>query len=131
MVTMFGLLTKRQAISRNRKVVSIIDGENLDNWRQLPLELATPNRHCNHYLCLLKQSYSAIKKKLRGKTKAIFIWHPKEMEDVKLIDDENNGITDDELFIVGAFVKTLKHVSFYIRNEYPQRFFVRNHILDI
>ena len=40
---------------------------------------------------------------LRRQVKAIFIWYPKEREDFKVVHDENNELTDDELVIVRNF----------------------------
>ena len=40
------------------------------------------------HLWLLTQSYSAILKNLRRQAKAIFVWYPKEMGDIKIIHDE-------------------------------------------
>ena len=92
----------------------IISDEGLDKRRQLLLELAISGRHRNHYLWLLTQSYSAISKNLRSQTKAIFVWYPKEREDLKMIHDEKNVLTDYELAIVRGFLKTSKHACLYI-----------------
>ena len=72
--------------------------------------------HCDHYLWLLTQSYSAIPKHLIRQAKVIFVWYPKERGDHKMIHDENNVLTDDELVIVRDFLRTSKHASLYIRN---------------
>ena len=99
----------------------IIADESLDKRRQPLLELAISGRHRGHYLWLLTQSYSAIPKNLRRQAKAIFVWYPKERADLKMIHDENNVLTDDEL-VVRDFLKKLKHVCLYIRNEHPRGF---------
>ena len=36
-----------------------------------------------------------------------------------MIHDENNVLTDDEFFMVRAFLKKSKYVRLYIRNENP------------
>ena len=46
------------------------------------------------------QSYSAIPKNLGRQAKGILDWYPKERADLKIIHDENNMLTDDELVIV-------------------------------
>ena len=74
----------------------IIANKELDKSRQSLSELSISCRHWGHYLWLLTQSYSAIPKNLRGQAKAIFVWHPKERGDLKMIHDENDVLTDDE-----------------------------------
>ena len=76
------------------------------------LKLAIAGRPCDHYLWLLRQSYSAIPKNLRRQAKAIFVWYPKERADLKMIHDENNVLTNDELVIVRDFLRTSKHACF-------------------
>ena len=39
-------------------------------------------------------------KKLGRQTKTIFVWYPKERADLKMIQDENDVLTDDELVII-------------------------------
>ena len=87
----------------------IITDESLDKRRQSLLDLAVSERHRNHYLWLLVQFYSAIPKNLRRKAKAIFVWYPERRADLKMIHDENNVLTDDELVIVMDFLRTSKH----------------------
>ena len=105
----------------------IIGDEGLDKRRQPLLELAISGRHRDYYLWLLTQSYSAIPKNLRKQAKAIFVWYPKKKADLKMIHDENNVLTNDELVIVGDFLRTSKHAYLYIRNEHPRGFNVLNH----
>ena len=64
-------------------------------------------------------------KNLRRQAKAIFVWYPKEKADLKMIHDENNVLTDDELVVVRYFLKTSKHACLYIRNEHPRGFCVK------
>ena len=89
----------------------IIADESLDKRRQSLLELAISGRHCNHYLWLLTQSYSATPKILRRQTKVIFVWYPKEGADIKMIHDENHVLTDDELVIVRGLLKESKQIQ--------------------
>ena len=76
------------------------------NKRHSLLELAISGRHCDDYLWLLTQSYSSIPKNLRRQAKTIFVWCPKERGDLKIIHDENNALTDDELVSFRDFVRT-------------------------
>ena len=99
-------------------IIDIIAEESLDKQRQSLLELATPGRHCLHYLWLLTQSYSEIPKNLRRH----LVWYPKARSDLKRIYDENNVLTDDELIIVRGLLKQSKHTCLYIWNENPDRF---------
>ena len=86
------------------EVLFIIDDsitdEGLDKRRQSLLELAMLGRHNDHYLWLLTQSYSAVPKNLRRQAMTIFVWYPKERGDLKMIHDENDVLTDDELGVV-------------------------------
>ena len=105
----------------------IIGDEGLDKRRQPLLELAISGRYRDYYLWLLTQSYSAIPKNLRKQAKAIFVWYPQIKANLKMIHDENNVLTNDELVIVGDFLRTSKHAYLYIRNEHPRGFNVLNH----
>ena len=89
----------------------IIADESLDKRRQSLLELAISGRHCNHYLWLLRESYFTIPKNLRRQAKAILVWYPKKRADLKMIHDENNVLTDDELVLVRDVLRTSKHAS--------------------
>ena len=103
----------------------IIADEGLDKRRQSLLELAISGRHREHYLWLLMQSYSAIPKNLRRQAMAIFVWYPKEKEDLKKIHDENDVLTDEELVVARDFLRNSKYACLYIRNEYPRGFCVK------
>ena len=67
-----------------------------------------------------------IQKNLRRQAKAIFVWYPKERADLKMIHDENNVLTDDELVIVRDFLSMSKHACLHIRNEHSRGFNVLN-----
>ena len=83
----------------------IIANESLDKRRQPLLELSISGRHQGHYLWLLTQSYSAIPKYLRRQAKAVFLWYPKERADLKVIHDENDMLTYDELAVARGLLR--------------------------
>ena len=89
----------------------IIADESRDKRRQSLLGLATSGKNWNHCLWLRTQSYTGIPKNLRRQVKAIFVWYPKERADLKMIHDENNVLTDDELAVVKDLLKKSKHAS--------------------
>ena len=104
----------------------IIANESLDKRRQPLLELSISGRYRGHYLWLLTQSYSAVPKNLRRQAKAIFVWYPKERGGLKMIHNENDVLTDDELVVVRGLLKKSKHACLYIRNEFPRGFKLLN-----
>ena len=112
------------------EVLFIIDdtiaNKDLDKRRQPLLELSISGRHRGRYLWLLTQSYKGIPKKLRKQAKAIFLWYPKTRIDLKMILDENDVLTDNELVVAGEFLKNSKHTCLYIQNEFPCRFKLLN-----
>ena len=83
--------------------VDIIANESLAKREQPLLELSILGSHRGHYLWLLTQSYSAVPKHLRRQAKAIFIWYPKERGDLRMIHDENDVLTEDELDVARNF----------------------------
>ena len=107
---------------------NIIANESLDKRRQPLLELSISGRHRGHYLWLLTQSYKGIPKKLREQAKAIFVWYPKARIDLKMIHDENDVLTDDELVVARDFLKLKKYACLYIQNEFPRGFRMLNNI---
>ena len=106
----------------------IIANENLGKRRQPLLELSISGRHRGHYLWLLTQSYSAILKNLRRQAKAIFVWYPKERRDLKVIHEQNDVLTDNELIVARKFFKKSRYACLYIHNEFPRGFKLLNHI---
>ena len=114
------------------EVLFIIDDisakKDLDKRRQTLLELSISGRHRGHYLWLLTQSYKGIPNKLREQAKAIFVWYPKARIDLKMIHDENDVLTDDELVVARSFFKKSKHACLYIKNKFPRGFRLVNHI---
>ena len=117
------------------KVLFIIDDKianvSLDKRRQPLLELSISGRHRGHYLWLLTQSYKGIPKKLREQAKAIFVWYPKARIDLKMIHDENDVLTDDELVVARDFLKSKIYACLYIQNEFPRGFRMLNNINDL
>ena len=106
----------------------IIANKDLDKRRQPLLELSISGRHRRHYLWLLTQSYSAIPKDLTRQAKATFVWYPKERTDLRIIHDENDLLTDNELVVARDFSTKSKYACLYIQNEFPRRFKLLNHI---
>ena len=106
---------------------NIIADESLDKRRQSMLELVISGRHRDHYLWLLTQSYSAVPKILRRQAEAIFTWYPKERGYFKMIHDENDFLTDDELVVLRGLLRKTKHACLYIRNEHLLGFKLLNH----
>ena len=125
-------IKKLSELLRFLEVLFIIDdiiaNKDLDKRRQLLLEFSISGRHQGHYLWLLTQSYEGIPKNVRDQTKAIFVWYPKARIDLKMIHDENDVLTDDELVVARKFLKKSKHACLYIQNEFPRGFRLLNHI---
>ena len=51
--------------------------------------------------------------------------YPKERGDLKIIHDENDVLTDDELVAARNFLKKSKLACLYIRIEFPRGFCVK------
>ena len=97
-----------------------------------PIGISHSDRHRGRYLWLPTQSYSALPKNLTIQSKAIFVWYPKEREDLKMIHDENNALTDNELVVVRDLLRKSKHAWLYIRTEHLRKFKVLGlHIKNI
>ena len=123
-------IKKLSELLRFLEVLLIIDdiiaNKDLDKRRQPLLELSISGRSRGHYLWLLTHSYKGIPKKLREQAKTIFVWYPKARIDLKMIHDENDVLTDDELVVARDFLKSKKYGCLYIRNEYPRGFRLLN-----
>ena len=114
-------IQKLSELLRFLEVLSTIDdiiaNKDLDKRRQPLLELSISGRHRGHYLWLLTQSYKGIPTKLREQAKAIFVWYPKARINLKMIHDENDVLTDDELVVATNFLKNQNiHVCLYEMN---------------
>ena len=131
-VTLYQWIKKLSELLRFLEVLFIIDdiitNKDLDKWRQPLLELVISGRHRGHSLWLLKQSYKGIPKKLTEQARAIFVWYPKARIDLKMIHDEKDVLTDDELVVARNFLKGSKHACLYIQNKFPSRFRLLNHV---
>ena len=117
-------IKKLSELLRFLEVLFIIDdliaNESLDKRRQPLLELSISGRHRGHYLWLLAQLYSTIPKNLRRQAKAIFVWYPKGRGDLKMIHDENDVLTDDELVVSTNCFKEVKAcMSIYTKRTSP------------
>ena len=106
----------------------IIANKDLDKRRQPLLELSISGRHRGQYLWLLTQYYLGIPKKLREQAKVIFVWYLKERVDLKMIHDENDVLTDDQLVAARNFWKKLKHACLYIQNKFSRGFKLLNYV---
>ena len=104
---------------------NIIADNSLDKRRQALLELEISGRHRGHYLWLLTQSYTAIPKNLRRQAKVIFAWYPKERGDLKMMHDENDVLTDDELVLARNVLRKSNHACLYMQNVFPRGFWVK------
>ena len=54
--------------------------------------------------------------------RAISIWYTRERADLKMMHDQNNVLTDNEIVIVRDSSKTSKHAFLYIQNGDPRGF---------
>ena len=53
---------------------------------------------------------------------------PERKGDLKMIHDENDVLTDDELVVARNFLKKSNYACLYIRNEFPRGFKLLNHV---
>ena len=70
----------------------------------------------------------AHQKKMKEQAKTIFVWYPKARIDLKIIHDENDVLTDDELATARNILKKSKQAFLYIQNEFPRGFSLLNHV---
>ena len=108
-------------------IEDIIANESLGESRQPLLELSISGRHRGCYLWLLTQFFAAIPKNLSRQAKVIFVRYPKERADLKMIYDENDVLTDDELVVVRGILRKSKYAILYIQNVYSHGFRLLNH----
>lgn len=103
----------------------IIADESLDKKRQPLLELAISGRHRNHSVWLLTQLYTAIPKNLRCQAKMLYVWYPKDRNDLAIIHEENDVIeTREELKDVKEKLKAGKHACLVMRMEHPRTYVI-------
>ena len=67
-------------------------------------------------------------KNLLRQAKIIFILHLKERGDLKMMHDENDVLTNDELVVVRGLLKNSEHACLNICNEFPRGFRLLNHV---
>ena len=100
----------------------IIADEALNKCCQPLLELAISERHRQHSLWLLTQSYTAVANNIRRQGKMLFVWYPKNRTDVNIIHEENDVIETGELARVKAQLKRGKHTCLIMRMEHPRAY---------
>ena len=123
---LFEIIEKLSSMLSSEETLFIIDDmiadENFDKRRQSLLELAISGRHRKHSLWLLTQAYTALPKNLRRQKKQLFVWYPSEKSDLKMIDEETNLMTSDDLLKIKERLKSEKHACLYVRLEHPRSF---------
>ena len=123
---LFELIEKLSSMLSGEETLFIIDDmiadENLDRRRQPLLELAISGRHRQHSLWLLTQSYTALPKNLRRQKKQLFLWYPSEKSDLKMVDEETNLMSPEDLAKIKDQLKHEKHACLHIRLQHPRDF---------
>ena len=123
---LFELIEKLSSLFSGENTLIIVDDiiadKTLDKRRQPLLELAISGRHRQQSLWVLTQSYSAIPKNLRRQKKQLFLWYPSEKSDLKMVDEETNLMTSDDLAKIKKQLKNEKHACLYVRLEHPRMF---------
>ena len=121
---LFALIEKLSSMLSGEETLFIVDDmiadETLDKKRQPLLELAISGRHRQHSLWLLTQSYTALPKNLRRQKKQLFIWYPSEKSDLKMVDEETNLMSLEDLAIIKEKLKREKHACLYVRLDHPR-----------
>ena len=124
--TLFAIIEKLSLHFSGEETLFVVDDviadETLDKRRNPLLELSISGRHRKHSLWILTQSYTALPKNLRKQKKQLFAWYPSEKSDLKMIDEETNLMTSDDLVKIKERLKIKKHACLYVRLEHP-RFF--------
>ena len=123
---LYYLIEKISNLLTGSKTLFLIDGiiadEALNKRRQPLLELAISDRHRQHSLWLLTQSYTAIPNNIRRQAKMLYIWYPKNRTDLHTIHEENDVIETEELARVKAQLKWGNHTCLIIRMEHPRAY---------
>ena len=118
---LFELIEKMSSMLSGEETLFIVDDmiadETLDKRRQPLLELAISGRHRQHSLWLLTQSYTALPKNLRRQKKMLFTWYPSEKSDLKMIDEETNVMSPEDLAKIKDQLRREKHACLYVRLE--------------
>ena len=66
-------------------------------------------------------------KKFKKTSKVYICVVSKRKGDLKMIHDENDMLTDNELVVARDFSKKSKHACLYIQKEFPREFRLLNH----
>ena len=103
----------------------IIANETLYKRRQPMLKLAISGRHRGHSLWLLTQSYTAVPNNIRRHAKMLYVWYPKNRQDLNTIHEENDIICPEELARVKAQLKRGKHTCLIMGIEHPRAYKIR------
>ena len=99
----------------------IIADSNLNQKRNALIDLAISGRHRNHSLWFLTQSYAAIPKNIRRQAKMLYVWYPKDRNDLKTIHEENDVIeSPQEMDRIKNELKNGKHTCLVMRIEHPR-----------
>ena len=78
-------------------------------------------RHRNHSLWFLTQSYAAIPKNIRRQAKMLYVWYPKDRNDLKTIHEENDVIeSPQEMDKIKNKLKNGKYTCLVMRIEHPR-----------
>ena len=121
------MIKKINNLLTESKTLFLIDDfiadEVLNKRRQLLLELAISERHRNHLLSLLTQSYTVVPNNTRRQEKMLYVWYPKNRTDLNVIHEENN-VTEmqEELVNVKNKLKQGKHTCLIMRMEHSRAY---------
>ena len=123
---LFEIIAKFGSLFSGEETLFIVDDiiadETLDKKRQPLLDLAISGRHRKHSLWLLTQSYTSLPKNLRRQKKQLFVWYPSEKSDLKMIDEETNVMSSEDLAYAKEKLKREKHACLYVKLEHPRTF---------
>ena len=118
-------IEKMSAFLSSHKTLFLLDDviadSSLDRKRNSLIDLAISGRHKNHSLWFLTQSYSAIPRNVRRQAKMLYVWFPKDRNDLIAIHEENDVIeTKEELKVIKELLKNGKHTCLVLRIEHPR-----------
>ena len=106
-------------------VDDIIADDCLDKKRNSLLELAISGRHRHHSLWFLTQSYTAVPKNIRRQVKMLYVWKPKNRNDLFTIYEENDIINSKEdLEKIKKELKCEKYNCLVLRSEHPESYHI-------
>ena len=106
-------------------VDDIIADDCLDKRRNSLLELAISGRHRYHSLWFLTQSYTAVPKNIRRQVKMLYVWKPKNRNDLFTIYEENDIINSrEDLEKIKKELKCEKYNCLVLRSEHPESYHI-------